>query len=96
MTLLSSDASTAGFNSIPGQGVMYSVVVRDPLRNASASYVPAHTYACSFASTLDGCHTLGELPDSKAIFALLTRVRKYTEFNYDFMNKNIYEGTILG
>uniref|UniRef100_A0A3P8WNT7 Transmembrane 7 superfamily member 3 n=1 Tax=Cynoglossus semilaevis TaxID=244447 RepID=A0A3P8WNT7_CYNSE len=46
------------FNSIPGQGVIYSVVVRDPLWNTSSSYVPSHTYACSFASTMDGCHTL--------------------------------------
>lgn len=60
MTLLSSDMSVAVFNSIPGQGVVYSVVVRDPVLNTSASYVPVHTYACSFASTLDGCRTLGE------------------------------------
>lgn len=52
----------AVFNSIPGQGVIYSVIVRDPLLNTSASYVPVHTYACSFTSTLDGCYTLGELP----------------------------------
>ena len=61
MTLLSTDRSMAAFNSIPGQGIIYSVVVRDPLLNTSASYVPVHTYACSFMSTLDGCQTLGEL-----------------------------------
>ncbi|KAA8579945.1 hypothetical protein FQN60_005480 [Etheostoma spectabile] len=54
LTLLSSDLSMAVFNSIPGQGVIFSVVVRDPVLNTSASYVSAHTYACSFASTLDG------------------------------------------
>lgn len=62
MTLLSTDKTTAVFNSIPGQGVIYSVVVRDPELNTSASYVPVHTYACSFKSTLDGCQTLGEIP----------------------------------
>lgn len=62
MTLLSSDVTMAVFNSIPGQGVIYSVVVRDPLWNTSSSYVPSHTYACSFASTMDGCHTLGQSP----------------------------------
>lgn len=36
------------------------MVVWDPLLNTSASYVPAHTYACSFTSTLDSCLTLGE------------------------------------
>ncbi|XP_070848632.1 transmembrane 7 superfamily member 3 isoform X2 [Chaetodon trifascialis] len=61
MTLSSSDLSMAVFNSIPGQGVIYSVIVRDPLRNTSASYIPVHTYACSFTSTLDGCQTLGKV-----------------------------------
>ncbi|XP_032361643.1 transmembrane 7 superfamily member 3 [Etheostoma spectabile] len=61
LTLLSSDLSMAVFNSIPGQGVIFSVVVRDPVLNTSASYVSAHTYACSFASTLDGCQTLGKI-----------------------------------
>lgn len=60
-TLLSSDRTMAVFNSIPGQGVVYSIIVRDPLLNTSASYIPVHTYACSFASTLDGCQTLGRI-----------------------------------
>uniref|UniRef100_A0A3Q0SNW9 Transmembrane 7 superfamily member 3 n=1 Tax=Amphilophus citrinellus TaxID=61819 RepID=A0A3Q0SNW9_AMPCI len=57
-TLKSTDKSLMVFNSIPGQGVIYSVIVRDPLLNTSASYVPVHTYACSFNSTLDSCQTL--------------------------------------
>ncbi|KAK5849081.1 hypothetical protein PBY51_008753 [Eleginops maclovinus] len=69
MTLLSSDMSMAAFTSIPGQGVVYSVVVRDPLLNTSASYVPAHTYACSFVSTLDGCQTLGKI-STKVFFTI--------------------------
>ncbi|TNN55993.1 Transmembrane 7 superfamily member 3 [Liparis tanakae] len=69
MTLLSSDMSMAAFNSIPGQGVIYSVIVRDPLMNSSASYIPAHTYACSFASTLDGCQTLGKI-STKVFFTV--------------------------
>lgn len=60
MTLFSWDASEVVFNSLPGQGVIFSVVVRDPLLNTSASYVPVHTYACSFDSAVDGCYTLGE------------------------------------
>ncbi|MEQ2189126.1 hypothetical protein GOODEAATRI_022028 [Goodea atripinnis] len=59
LTLKSTDKTTMVFSSIPGQGVIYSVIVRDPVLKTSASYVPAHTYACSFASTLDGCQTLG-------------------------------------
>ncbi|CAJ1054248.1 transmembrane 7 superfamily member 3 [Xyrichtys novacula] len=69
MTLFSSDLSSAVFNSIPGQGVIYSVIVRDPLRNTSSSYVPVHTYACSFASTLDGCQTLGKIT-TKVFFTI--------------------------
>ncbi|XP_069556254.1 transmembrane 7 superfamily member 3 isoform X2 [Brachyistius frenatus] len=69
MTLLSSDVSAAAFNSIPGQGVIYSVVVRDPLLNTSASYVPVHTYACSFTSTLDSCQTLGKI-STKVFFTI--------------------------
>ncbi|KAM3587422.1 uncharacterized protein V6R79_004961 [Siganus canaliculatus] len=69
MTLTSSDMTLAVFNSIPGQGVIYSVIVRDPLLNTSASYIPVHTYACSFASTLDGCQTLG-MPSTKVFFTI--------------------------
>lgn len=69
MRLASSDMSMAVFNSIPGQGVIYSVIVRDPLLNTSASYVPVHTYACSFTSTLDGCYTLGKI-STKLFFTI--------------------------
>ncbi|XP_041935524.1 transmembrane 7 superfamily member 3 [Alosa sapidissima] len=60
-SLTSNDKSTMSFSSIPGQGVIYSVIVRDPVLNTSASYIPAHTYACSFASKLDDCKTLGKI-----------------------------------
>lgn len=69
MRLSSSEMSMAMFNSIPGQGVIYTVIVRDPLLNTSASYIPVHTYACSFASTLDGCQTLGK-PFTKVFFTI--------------------------
>ena len=61
MTLSWENDTVAVVSSVPGQGVIYSVVVRDPELNTSASYVPVHTYACSFDSTLDGCITLGEM-----------------------------------
>lgn len=61
--LSSQEHTQLSFNSLPGQGVIFSVVVRDPVFNTSAAYVPAHTYACSFNSTLDNCRTLGELLD---------------------------------
>uniref|UniRef100_A0A8C8CUR6 TM7S3/TM198-like domain-containing protein n=2 Tax=Oncorhynchus tshawytscha TaxID=74940 RepID=A0A8C8CUR6_ONCTS len=61
MTLSSSDKTEVVFSSIPGQGVIYSVIVRDPVLNTSSSYIPVHTYACSFSSTLDGCDTLGKI-----------------------------------
>ncbi|KAB5565967.1 hypothetical protein PHYPO_G00247680 [Pangasianodon hypophthalmus] len=69
MTLSSQDKTVVSFNSIPGQGVIYSVIVRDPVQNSSASYVPVHTYACSFTSTLDGCATLGRT-STKVFFTI--------------------------
>ncbi|XP_063302763.1 transmembrane 7 superfamily member 3 [Pelobates fuscus] len=59
-TLESSDPPLASFSSIPGQGVIYTVIVRDPLLNTSAAYVPAHTYACNFTAKMDNCYTLGK------------------------------------
>uniref|UniRef100_A0A674PNV6 Transmembrane 7 superfamily member 3 n=1 Tax=Takifugu rubripes TaxID=31033 RepID=A0A674PNV6_TAKRU len=69
LTLSFTELTLAAFTSIPGQGVVYSVVVRDPLLNSSASYLPVHTYACSFASTLDNCRTLGRT-STKVLFTL--------------------------
>ncbi|KAM3859242.1 transmembrane 7 superfamily member 3 [Diretmus argenteus] len=69
MTLSSTDRTTAEFSSIPGQGVIYSVIVRDPVSNTSASYIPVHTYACSFASAMDGCRTLGKI-STKVFFSI--------------------------
>lgn len=69
LTLSSADRTVAVFSSIPGQGVIYSVIVRDPLLNTSASYVPVHTYACSFSSSLDGCYTLGKI-STKVFFTI--------------------------
>lgn len=68
-TLSSNDKTTMSFSSIPGQGVIYSVIVRDPLYNTSASYVPAHTYACSFSSKLDDCLSLGKI-STKVFFTI--------------------------
>lgn len=68
-TLSSAEVTRAAFTSIPGQGVIYSVIVRDPVLNTSASYVPAHTYACSFTSRLDNCETRGKI-STKILFTI--------------------------
>ncbi|XP_056133671.1 transmembrane 7 superfamily member 3 [Lampris incognitus] len=68
-TLSSKDRTVAVFSSIPGQGVIYSVIVWDPLSNTSASYIPVHTYACSFNSTMDGCQTIGKV-STKVFFTI--------------------------
>ncbi|MBN3321996.1 TM7S3 protein, partial [Atractosteus spatula] len=67
--LKSVDKTMVSFSSVPGQGVIYSVIVRDPLLNSSASYVPVHTYACNFSSTLDNCYTLGRI-STKVFFTI--------------------------
>ncbi|KAI5614902.1 transmembrane 7 superfamily member 3 [Silurus asotus] len=69
MTLSSQDKTLLSFNSIPGQGVIYSIIVRDPVLNSSSSYVPVHTYACSFTAAVDGCTTLGR-PSTKVFFTI--------------------------
>lgn len=68
-TLTSSDRTTMSFSSIPGEGVIYNVVVRDPVLNTSAAYVPVHTYACSFTAAMDSCATLGKV-STKVFFTL--------------------------
>lgn len=70
MTLSSHERTQLSFNSLPGQGVIFSVVVRDPAFNTSAAYIPAHTYACSFNSTLDDCSTLGKV-STKVFFTVM-------------------------
>ncbi|KAI1883864.1 hypothetical protein AGOR_G00236420 [Albula goreensis] len=61
LTLSAAEGTSLSFSSVPGQGVIYSIIVRDVVLNTSASYIPAHTYSCSFSSTLDGCLTMGKL-----------------------------------
>ncbi|XP_050962890.1 transmembrane 7 superfamily member 3 [Labeo rohita] len=70
MSLSSHDRTQFSFSSLPGQGVIFSVIVRDPVLNTSASYIPVHTYACSFNSTLDGCNDLGRV-STKVFFTVL-------------------------
>lgn len=72
-SLTSNDQTIMSFSSIPGQGVIYNVIVRDPLLNTSAAYVPVHTYACNFTAAMDNCQTLGNISTKIffTIFALL-------------------------
>ncbi|XP_029456032.1 transmembrane 7 superfamily member 3 isoform X2 [Rhinatrema bivittatum] len=70
VSLASSDRSTVSFSSIPGQGVIYNVIVWDPLLNTSAAYIPIHTYACSFNATMDNCFTLGRI-STKIFFTVI-------------------------
>uniref|UniRef100_A0A670XXH9 Transmembrane 7 superfamily member 3 n=1 Tax=Pseudonaja textilis TaxID=8673 RepID=A0A670XXH9_PSETE len=53
MTLTSQDKTELYFSSLPGQGVIYNVIVRDPKWNTSAAYVPVHTYACSLSALVN-------------------------------------------
>uniref|UniRef100_A0A5S6KV29 Anaphase-promoting complex subunit 16 n=2 Tax=Xenopus tropicalis TaxID=8364 RepID=A0A5S6KV29_XENTR len=69
LTLTSEQMTRVAFSSIPGQGVIYNVIVRDPLLNTSAAYVPVHTYACNFANVMDNCYTLGKA-STKVFFTL--------------------------
>lgn len=61
LTLTTDDKTNVYFSSLPGQGVIYNVIVWDPLWNTSAAYIPVHTYACSFADLVDNCSSLSKL-----------------------------------
>ncbi|NXG04009.1 TM7S3 protein, partial [Sakesphorus luctuosus] len=61
LTLTTDDKTNVYFSSLPGQGVIYNVIVWDPLWNSSAAYIPVHTYACSFADLVDNCSSLSKL-----------------------------------
>ncbi|XP_069760549.1 transmembrane 7 superfamily member 3 isoform X2 [Narcine bancroftii] len=52
------DETRVTLSSIRGQGVIYNVVVKDPVYNTSAAYTLVHTYGCSFTDHLDNCYTL--------------------------------------
>lgn len=63
VTLTANDKTSVSFSSLRGQGVIYNVIVWDPVLNTSAAYVPAHTYACSFDAMEGNCPSLGEYMD---------------------------------
>lgn len=63
VTLTANDKPSVSFSSLRGQGVIYNVIVRDPLLNTSAAYVPVHTYACHFEAKEGNCSSLGEYVD---------------------------------
>ncbi len=79
-SLSSQDRTQFSFSSLPGQGVIFSVIVRDPVLNTSASYIPVHTYACSFSSTLDGCSDLGQKIQIPKLLDFVHIVRAFATF----------------
>uniref|UniRef100_A0A452I860 TM7S3/TM198-like domain-containing protein n=1 Tax=Gopherus agassizii TaxID=38772 RepID=A0A452I860_9SAUR len=61
VSLTTDEKTNVHFSSLPGQGVIYNVIVWDPLWNTSAAYVPVHTYACSLTALADNCFSLRRL-----------------------------------
>lgn len=72
VTLTANDKTSVSFSSLRGQGVIYNVIVWDPILNTSAAYVPAHTYACSFDAMEGNCSSLGEYMDLNFANSFLT------------------------
>ncbi|XP_051011562.1 transmembrane 7 superfamily member 3 [Acomys russatus] len=70
VTLTADDKTAVSFSSLPGQGVIYNVIVWDPSFNTSAAYVPVHTYACSFESLDGNCVSPGRV--STKVFSTLS------------------------
>ncbi|XP_077994271.1 transmembrane 7 superfamily member 3-like [Glandiceps talaboti] len=55
-TVDGSNKPTLSASSFHGQGVVYNIIVQDPLKGTSAAYVPVSSYGCSFTAKVDGCH----------------------------------------
>ncbi|XP_074682566.1 transmembrane 7 superfamily member 3 isoform X5 [Strix aluco] len=79
LTLTTDDKTNVYFSSLPGQGVIYNIIVWDPLWNTSAAYIPVHTYACSFADLVDNCSSLSKL-STKVFFTALAVLGLFTCF----------------
>ncbi|KAG2459940.1 TM7S3 protein, partial [Polypterus senegalus] len=69
-SLNANEETRVSFNSVPGQGVIFLVIVKDNVLNTSSLYLPAHTYACDFASIVDNCYTLGKI-STKVFFIFI-------------------------
>ncbi|XP_010593807.1 transmembrane 7 superfamily member 3 isoform X1 [Loxodonta africana] len=69
VTLTANDKTSIYFSSLRAQGVIYNVIVWDPLLNTSAAYVPVHTYACTFKAMEGNCSSLGRV-STKVFFTL--------------------------
>ncbi|KGL80911.1 Transmembrane 7 superfamily member 3, partial [Tinamus guttatus] len=79
LSLTTDDKTNVYFSSLPGQGVIYNVIVWDPLWNTSAAYVPVHTYACSFSDLVDNCSSVSKL-STKIFFTALAVLGLFTCF----------------
>lgn len=79
VTLTGDDKTSVSFSSIRGQGVIYNVIVWDPLLNTSAAYVPVHTYACSFETQEDNCASLRRA-STKVFFTLFALLGTFVCF----------------
>lgn len=77
LTVTSDDKTDVYFSSLPGQGVIYNVIVWDPLWNTSAAYIPVHTYACSFADLVDNCSSLSKLGHVGVQFKLVLQCAEW-------------------
>ncbi|KYO26344.1 transmembrane 7 superfamily member 3 isoform X1 [Alligator mississippiensis] len=90
ITLTTNDKTDAYFSSLPGQGVIYNIIVWDPLWNTSAAYVPAHTYACSLATLVDNCLSPTKLP-TKIFFTILAVLGLFIcFFGHEFWKTDLF------
>ncbi|XP_028417725.1 transmembrane 7 superfamily member 3-like [Dendronephthya gigantea] len=55
------DSPSVVFDTERGQGIVFNVLVFDPLTNDESVYSPVATYGCSFTAKVDGCDSLGSI-----------------------------------
>ncbi|XP_006821744.1 transmembrane 7 superfamily member 3-like [Saccoglossus kowalevskii] len=59
-TLDQSKKTNFTVSSFRGQGVVFNVIVRDPIELTSAAYIPTTSYACSFTARVDSCYVAAD------------------------------------
>ena len=47
------------FDTKRGQGIVFNILVFDPIMKAESVYSPVVTYGCSFTAKVDGCDSFG-------------------------------------
>ena len=54
------DLPLVTFDTERGQGIVFNILLYDPVTKMESVYSPVVTYGCSFTAKVDGCDSLGK------------------------------------